>query len=229
MGDENVFIVYIPVRMRLSLLWAALAAAVILTGCAGTGTLPNSPSSLSEVNDALTNRTARLYLEGDDSGRNGSLVTLTRDSVYYVDGILSRHPSTPQGDRPMRQVRISAVDSIGMKYNGGGGRLGALIGATPGLISGTSIGFSLLDGCRTESPANACEFGAIMTGIYTFFVAGGGAVLGALIGNAVDDDVRTVYRAPASQYLAPGAESAASSPEASNSTASAPSSDSHRR
>ena len=196
--------------MRLSLLWTALAVVVfVLAGCAGNRPLSDpASSSLSDVNDALTNETARLYLNGAQSGQNASLVTLTRDSLYYVDGILSRNPA-PQRDRPMRQVHISAVDSVGVKYNGGGGRAGALIGAIPGLATGTELGISVFRNCGASGTFNSCSLGAFLTGLYMVAVAGGGALLGALIGNAVDDDVQTVYRAPVSRSLTPAADSSA--------------------
>lgn len=189
--------------MRSSTLCSVLTAFLIFTGCAGNRTLSDSPSSLSDVNDALTNQTARLYLQGEDAETNASLVTLTRDSVYYVDGILPRHSSAPQGDRAMRQVHISDVDSIGVTINAGGGRTGALLGASPGLITGLRLGVSVANSCTPDGGWNACGLGAKVVGLYTLVVAGGGAVIGALIGNAIDDDVQTVYRAPISKYPAP--------------------------
>ncbi|PEN14424.1 hypothetical protein CRI94_05190 [Longibacter salinarum] len=175
----------------MTLLFILFAVAGV--GCRSTGPLTVSAPMLADVNDAMAGETVRLYKSGTQTYRKVSQVTLSADSMYFVDG-----PQYMRGghDRPMEQIAIGRVDSLRIKYAGGGGVVGGLVGTVPGA-------FLALDAAAAgrECETIYCGISTAMGQAIGIGLAVIGLGVGAIIGNAVDDDVQTVYRWPVEDYL----------------------------
>ncbi|HHP7239167.1 hypothetical protein [Longibacter sp.] len=167
--------------------------ALLASGCQLTGPLRAPDPTLADVNEAMAGETVRLHRAGSSGYEKVSQVSLSADSVYYVPGMIRPYESY---DGPVRQMPIEAIDSLQVKFNGGGGVVGGLVGAAPGIFT-TADAYSTSRNCESISCGLSSGIAQSM-GIALTFV---GLGLGALIGNAVDVDVQTVYRRPIDPYL----------------------------
>ncbi|NBC85407.1 MAG: hypothetical protein GVY25_04360 [Bacteroidetes bacterium] len=170
-----------------------VSLALLASGCQLAGPLRTSDPTLADVNEAMAGETVRLHRAGSSGYEKVSQVSLSADSVYYVPGMLRPYDSY---DGPVRQMPVEAIDSLQVKFNGGGGVVGGLLGAAPGV-------FIIADASSTsgncESIGCSLSSGIAQTMGIALTVVGMG--LGALIGNAIDVDVQTVYRRPIDPYL----------------------------
>jgi hypothetical protein len=180
-----------PALRPLPVLLVSLA--LLASGCQLTGPLRTSDPTLADVNEAMAGETVRLHRAGSSGYEKVSQVSLSADSMYYVPGMLRPYESY---GGPVRQMPVEAIDSLQVKFNGGGGVVGGLLGAAPGV-------FIIADASSTsrncESIGCSLSSGLVQTMGIALTVVGVG--LGALVGNAIDVDVQTVYRRPIDPYL----------------------------
>lgn len=180
-----------------SLVASAILFALVASACGSPQPLSRPASSLAEVNGALADRgRVHVHVAGEDRYRRASLVSVSRDSVYFVPEYTAAPSAASRRSLAPTQVSTARVDSIRIKYDGGGGRTGAAIGATPGLVWGLSHVPEL-----SQCEGGWCALGRMVVGVITLGSMGLGALFGALVGNDLDNDVQTVYRGPVDRYL----------------------------
>lgn len=149
-------------------------------------------ASLPDINEAVTGEDVLMFAHGREAPRTVSSVTLSVDSVYYVNGKTVDWRSNRMKQRPLQQRPLSEIDSLQVEQGGlRGGAIGFAIGATPGVII-------LAD---AQAQERSCE--SIGCGIGAGLSQAGGAalmllggVVGALLGRKAGKKTETVYRAP---------------------------------
>ena len=145
-----------------------------------------------EVNEEVTGEDVLMYTGQPQSPRIVSSVTLSADSIYYLNGKAVDWGSDRTNERPLQQQPLSDVDSLQMEHGGlRGGAVGFAIGITPGAIMVA----------EAQSQERLCA--SIGCGIGAGLSQAGGAVLmllgglaGMLLGRTAGKKTETVYRAP---------------------------------
>jgi len=174
---------------------ALLVAGVLLSlgvgGCASSRVPEEQPRTLTDVNEQLNERWARIESRGGRRLEHLADVKVGPDTTTYYHRFDQEHLSLPTDSVRTVQVRGST----------GAGR-GFLTGAAPGIVL-TFMGGALAithSGGESIGSGIAAGMGLVMAagGVVVGFVGGAvGAIVG---GNPDEDDWETIYRAPVTRY-----------------------------
>lgn len=177
-----------------------LAVFVVLVGCTGTKEISRSKTALPEINKSLRNVEAIIVWQSGETMEEALSVHLTPDSIRYQN---VENPREARREQPfaVRTVEthtrpIEEVRRIESPINPGGGWIGFGIGATPGSLLSISW---LFEDCDRDS-YYGCGFrdAFVLIGVMGSVSLG---LVGAVVGNLVDQDARVVYRGPVERYL----------------------------
>ena len=160
---------------------AMLGLAVVLAGCARHIAVvrPVPPDKAAELNDLLSDREAKLTLEGKPGTVNAKDVRIGAVNVRYLESDPPTSTSRRVNWRPEAQAPLAAVRHVEFRQHGRGALNGLGIGFATGVGLGAAIGLAVQPNC------NDCFHGDAVVGL----AAAGGAVafglLGAIIGGIV--------------------------------------------
>lgn len=176
-----------------------------LTGCASGPEIAQPPTKLSEINRVLETADATIVWVSGEQVKDAEYVRLSLDSIRYRlhtdPGEPDRWERTPQIDENTRSRSIHDVQRIEAHVGGGGGFTGLAIGAAPGgILAGASLVAGIMQDCG-ESSSPVCGLGPVLGLYWGAIGALAGGLVGAILGELVDDDRRVVYRRPVDQYL----------------------------
>ena len=173
-----------PLRIIGLLLVFAVAG-----GCATSRVPDERPRTLTEINEQLEERWARI---GHTDGR---LLDRLEDVQVGPDSITYYHRFEQEG----RALPTDSVRTVQIQTGGGGG---FITGAAPGLAAafmGTGIA-AVHSGDDTPGASAAAISGLALVGGGLLAGLVGGTI-GAIVGGATsDEEWRTVYRAPVTKY-----------------------------
>ena len=173
--------------MRHSLLlWFVFVCLLILTGCVSPQELTTPSETLEDVNSKLEGRKATLVFMDRSAVKRATSVEVGPEFVSY----------RTWNDRRERRP-TSELSQITMSTGGGGGLVGLVVGALPGILIAKNPGE-----CSPGTPDATCDLFKSITQKLGIVLAIAGSVSGALIGSATGKTY-VIYFGLVERYLDP--------------------------